>query len=498
MQFPALPPSLTGESPPPAPKACFGRDGLIEEVVTLAESSTPVALIGAGGIGKTSIALTVFHHYRIKQRFGENRRFIRCDQFPATLGHLLNQLSKVTGAGIKNPEDLTPLRPFLSSKEMIIALDNAESILDPDGTDAAEIYDLVEELSELPTLCLCITSRISTIPPECKTLEVPVLSMDAACRTFYHIYKHDKGSDLVNDILGQLDFHPLSIVLLATVAHQNKWGVDRLKREWEKRRTSVLQTRHKKSLAAAIELSLTSPMFQEFGPDARALLGVVAFFPQGVDENNIDWLFPTITNAIDVFDGFCVLSLTSRSDGFITMLAPLRDYLSPEDPKSSSPLCVAKERHFIRMSVDIGPDKPGFKETRWIRSEDFNVEHLLDVFTTIDVNTDDVWKSCANFMAHLYWHKPRLTLLGPKIKGLSDDHCCKPRCLIELSRLFSSTGNHVECKGVLGHALKLERERGNDDMVARVLWRLCDANRHMGLYDEGYNRRKRLWRFANG
>ena len=373
----------------------------------------------------------------------------------------------------------------MSSKEMIIVLDNAESILDPEGTDAGEIYNLVEELSELPTLCLSITSRISAIPPECKTVEVPVLSMDAACRAFYHIYKCEKDSDLVNNILEQLEFHPLSITLLATVGHQNKWRMQRLKREWEKRRTSVLQIRHKKSLAATIELSFASPMFQEFGPDARALLGVVAFFPQGVDENNIEWIFPMISNGIDIFDGFCILSLTSWSNRFITMLAPLRDYLSPKDPKLSPLLCPAKEHYFIRMSVRPNPDKSDFKETRWIRSEDANVEHLLDVFTTIDANSDDVWDACVKFMGHLYYHKPRLTLLAPKIEGLPDDHFRKSECLVELSALFCSTGNHTEFKRLLSHALKLERERGSDVWVARILWRLCDANRQIGLYDEG-------------
>ena len=450
----------------------------------MAESLRPVALIGAGGIGKTSIALTVLHHDRVKQRFGENRRFIRCDRFPATLDHLLNRLSEVIGAGIKSPKDLTPLRPFMSSN-MIMVLDNAESILDPEGADAGEIYGLVEELSELPTLCLCITSRISTIPPECRTAEVPVLSMDASRSAFYHIYECEKESDLANDILEQLEFHPLSITLLATVGHQNKWKMERLKREWEKGRTSVLQTRHKKSFATAIELSLASPMFQEFGPDARELLGVVAFFPQGVDQNNIDWLFPTISNGTDMFDGFCVLSLTSRSNGFITMLAPLRDYLSPKDPKLSPLLCAAKECYFIRMSVDLDPNKPGYNETQWIISEDANVEYLLDVFTTIDANSDDIWDACANFMAHLYCHKPRLTLLATKIEGLPDSHCHKPRCLIGLAATLGSTGNLTDNKRLLSYALKLEREQGSDIWVARILRRLCDANRHMGLHDEG-------------
>ena len=477
--------STPGELPPPPPRACFGRDELIESVVGLAESLDPVALIGAGGIGKTSIALTVLHHDRIKERFGENRRFIRCDQFPASQANFFNRLSKVIGANIENPEDLTPLRPFLSSKEMIVVLDNAESILDPQGVDGQGMYGVVKELCQFGNICVVITSRITTIPPDCKRLDVPTLSIDAARSAFHRICDKNTRPDLIDRILEQLDFHPLSVTLLATVAHQNNWNNDRLTKEWEKRRTGVLRTKHNESLAATIELSLASPTFEKLGPDAWELLAIVAFFPQGVDENNLDWLFPTIPNRTAIFDEFHSLSLTYRSNGFITMLVPLRDYLCPDDPLSSPLLRATKERYFTRLSAEVDPDGPGFRETRWITLEDANVEHLLNVLTSIDTNSDGVWRACDDFLVHLYWHKPRQTVLGPKIEGLPDDHPSKPGCLFKLAWLFESIGNHTERKRLLEHTLKLERERRNDGHVASILSNLSSVNLMLGFFKEG-------------
>ena len=231
------------------------------------------------------------------------------------------------------------------------------------------------------------------------------------------------------------------------------------------------------------------PLFRELGSDARELVSVVAFFPQGVNEENTDWLFPTVSGGPNIFDKFCILSLAYRTNGFVTILAPLRDYLHHKDPTSSL-LRATKERYFSRFSAVVHPDSPGFDESRWIISEDVNVEHLLDIFTSIDANSEGVWDLCARFVIHLYWHKPRLITLGQKIEELPEDHPSKAQCLGNLSWLFYSVGNLVECKRLLTYALKLWRERGDDDKVAHGLRDLSETNRLMRHLNEGIERAK--------
>ena len=181
-----------------------------------------------------------------------------------------------------------------------------------------------------------------------------------------------------------------------------------------------------------------------------------------------------------MFDAFYNLSLTHYSNGLITMLAPLRDYLCPRDLMASPLLCTAKELYFRRLSVE-----PGFYESRRITSEDVNVEHLLDVFTSIDADSEDVWVACVNFMEHLFWHKPRPVILGSKFEALPDSHPSKPRCLFPLSSLLSIVGNWREQKRILIQTLRLWKEREDDDEVAGTLINLANANQQLDLHEEG-------------
>lgn len=167
---------------------------------------------------------------------------------------------------------------------------------------------------------LCSTSHISTIPPDFETQYrrrrlYTTLSIAS--------YKYNKQPDPVNNIS---TFHPLSTVLLATVPQQKKLDASRLTAECGRQPTG--------NLVATIGLSLPSPIFQEpaLTRNARGLLGVAAFFPQGDGEKNVQWLLPTIPNVQRMFDEFCALLLAYESNGFITILAPLRDYLHPKDP----------------------------------------------------------------------------------------------------------------------------------------------------------------------
>ena len=403
-------PSTTGESPPPPLRECFGRGDLIEDIARNAEQLKPTALVGFGGMGKTVIALAVLHHERIVGKFSDQRRFIRCDEFTTSLEDFLGRLSAVIGTGLGAVTSFAPIRKFIQERQqsIILVLDNAETILDSRAPDASKIRQVVEELSRFLNLCLIVTSRINPVLPGCKPIQVLPLSLEDGRKVFYDIYPEGGLSNAVDGLLKQLDCHPLSITILAQVASQNLWGYDQILKEWKEQRAQVLQTDpmdRDQCLVASIEVSLGSPTFKALGDQAREVLEVIAFFPQGINWKELDWLFPKVTGASNMVDKFCALSLVSRPGDRVTMLAPLREYLHREDSKPGPLTWDVKKQYFSRLrptSENLRPGMPGFSETKWILNEESNVERLLEAFQALE--PEAVMQAYANFLLHLSWH----------------------------------------------------------------------------------------------
>lgn len=137
-------------------------------------------------------------------------------------------------------------------------------------------------------------------------------------------------------------------------------GADRLAREWDER--------HADTLAATIEPSPSSLMFQELGPAPAISSESSHFFPQGANKENTARLFPARRTRP-----------TLRPDGSITMLALVPNYLFLSVP----PLLY----------------RPAVSNLTNLASRNKRIEHLLDASTT----TDGILVACANPTNHVFW-----------------------------------------------------------------------------------------------
>ena len=397
---PSEPPSL-----PQAPTNCFARDEIVTRLLDHLDDLASIVLSGAVGIGKTTIALTILYHDRVKVNFGNNCHFIRYNDLANSSESFLERLSGAIGfPPTGNMEEFRPR--LVSCPPLLLVLDGVECILDPLVVGSKEIATTIEEISRYRNICLLATSRMAITIPGFRTTEVTTLSGGGAQNVFYNQCALGRSS-AIDNLISSLDFHPLSIALLARVACKESWDESRLLHQWDKNRTDVLKLGDNESLAAAVESVLTAPMIRKHGPAVQETLEAIAGFPGGVEEARVGRMFPTIDGVGEAINVLCRFYLVERHDGFVRMPSPFR-------------------LHFQRQALSEG-DTQGTS---------YNLSNLLDlgvdrtVITcdrlegTIGTGTKKRLNAIANdsSMFYLFAEGLRLTFLSPLWYDSSDDH----------------------------------------------------------------------------
>jgi predicted ATPase len=141
---------------PPEPKIFHGREAELSGIVKLFRTQVPrIAILGAGGMGKTSLSRAVLHHPELISRYDQHRIFVPCDTVSNSI-----QLAGVIGAhiGLKPGSDLTRLviGHFSNGPPTLLVLDNVETIWEP-AESRADVEKLLCHLTEIEHLAVIVS-----------------------------------------------------------------------------------------------------------------------------------------------------------------------------------------------------------------------------------------------------------------------------------------------------------------------------------------------------
>jgi tetratricopeptide (TPR) repeat protein len=242
-----IPIELSKEIPRLRVTDVIGREKILENINSqLFENKTVVLVNGLGGIGKTTVAMAYLSQYResyyhlvwITQTGDDVRQAFITDT--GLVKNLEIEYSNdITKENVKSVDSqnlfeqiLSKLKSLNPEKPGLLVIDNADASIRP--------YERI--LPGHPNWHVLITSR-EYIPPY-NRIELGFLSIDASYALFQKHCQFIKQPDQIHWLLGNIEYHTLTIEILAKTAQRNRLGFETLKGAIENDVRANIYTQH--------------------------------------------------------------------------------------------------------------------------------------------------------------------------------------------------------------------------------------------------------------
>ncbi|KAJ7583865.1 hypothetical protein C8J56DRAFT_1166793 [Mycena floridula] len=453
----------------PAPNdRLFGRDKDVEEIVQILVrnplSSHPkrarFALLGAGGQGKTALALEVMAQLAMKVCYSvKNSVWISCEE--ATSAELL--LNAIHSSLEITQDRHNTIQDILaelgqSSDPIILLLDNFETPWNAPGQRGA-VARILCDIAQFPHVALFITMRAAAAPCEEITWvekRIQVLDPKASLQLFTAIYEKAQGESKLGELLEMLGHMALAVKLMARHGKNTGYTAEQLISSYKVTGIAMLGRSKgsdpQNSVSVSICISLESSLVQD-ELNASRLLNIIAMLPSGTTLDALKQYWASnLQNLDSALQSLLEASLLEHQSTTYFILPVIRSYLLdpshfPNDVYNSmvTPAC-----NFLQQHQATEPGEPSFQDDMQARAnEEINLQSIL-------LDTSESSPKIIESLCILAWHQYRV----------------RP------------------CLGVIEHAVELVNKLAAQHLIGHVLYLYAKILRAINRFHDCLQQRK--------
>ena len=359
------------QSLPLALNRMIGRDDAVETIAADLRTDRFVTIVGPGGMGKTTVAVTVAHS--MLDEFRGNVCFV-------DLGALTDPgLATVTvastlGLSIQTADPLPTLIAFLQPRRILLVLDNCEHLIDAAASLTESIFKRAPDVHILATSREALRVEgehahwlrpLETPAPDARLTAEEALAFPAvrlfverAAASDHRFQLTDENTSVVAEMCGRLDGIALAIEFVAgrIGTHGLAGTADLLRKrlglQWQGRRTSL--PRHQ-TLQSLLDWSygLLPSSEQQLLRRLSAFVGGFTIDAAHAVGSGIDMGEEQLVHVIDQLIAKSLVSSVQKHDGATRyrLLETTRLYAAQKHEESGESQATAERhaRHFLRV-----------------------------------------------------------------------------------------------------------------------------------------------------